>query len=99
MACAPTAIASSRLLSEAECLRSTVPVGITRNVCLPLLEKESGLNGGKDFSVVFAPERTIAGKAIKELRTLPQIIGALDSQGAEVAAALGASRDEDAPAG
>jgi nucleotide sugar dehydrogenase len=69
-------------------LRSTVPVGITRNFCLPLLEKVSGLKGGKDFSLVFAPERTIAGKALKELRTLPQIIGALDAQGAEIAAAI-----------
>lgn len=69
-------------------LRSTVPVGTTRNFCLPLLEQESGLKGGKDFSLVFAPERTIAGKALKELRTLPQIIGALDPQGAEIAAAL-----------
>jgi len=69
-------------------LRSTVPVGTTRNVCLPILEQESGLKGGKDFSLVFAPERTVAGKALKELRNLPQVIGALDPQGAEVAAAV-----------
>jgi nucleotide sugar dehydrogenase len=69
-------------------LRSTVPVGTTRKVCLPILEKESRLVAGRDFSLVFAPERTVAGKALKELRALPQIIGALDSQGAEVAAAL-----------
>jgi UDP-N-acetyl-D-mannosaminuronic acid dehydrogenase len=69
-------------------LRSTVPVGTTRNFCLPWLEEESGLKGGKDFSLVFAPERTIAGKAIKELRNLPQIVGSLDPQGAEVAAAI-----------
>ncbi len=69
-------------------LRSTVPVGTTRNVCLPILEQESGLAAGRDFSLVFAPERTVAGKALKELRALPQIIGALDSQGAEVATAM-----------
>jgi len=69
-------------------LRSTVPVGTTRNVCLPILEQESGLVAGRDFSLVFAPERTVAGKALKELRALPQIIGALDSQGAEVATAM-----------
>jgi nucleotide sugar dehydrogenase len=69
-------------------LRSTVPVGTTRDFCLPILEQVSGLQGGKDFSLVFAPERTIAGKALKELRALPQIIGSLDPQGAEVAAAL-----------
>ncbi len=69
-------------------LRSTVPVGTSRNAVLPWLEEESGLRGGKDFSLVFAPERTVAGKAIKELRSLPQIIGSLDMQGAEVAAAI-----------
>ncbi|MFC2028981.1 nucleotide sugar dehydrogenase [Chloroflexota bacterium] len=69
-------------------LRSTVPVGTTRNVCLPILEKESGLEAGRDFSLVFAPERTVAGKAMKELRSLPQIIGSLDGHGAEVAAAM-----------
>lgn len=69
-------------------LRSTVPVGTTRKVCLPILEQASGLTAGRDFSLVFAPERTVAGKALKELRSLPQIIGALDTQGAEVAAAL-----------
>jgi nucleotide sugar dehydrogenase len=69
-------------------LRSTVPVGTTRNYVLPILEQESGLRGAKDFSLVFAPERTVAGKAIKELRSLPQIIGALDLQGAEVASAI-----------
>ncbi|HZD56306.1 MAG TPA: nucleotide sugar dehydrogenase [Anaerolineales bacterium] len=69
-------------------LRSTVSVGTTRTYCLPWLQEESGLRGGKDFSLVFAPERTIAGKALKELRTLPQIIGSMDPQGAEIAASF-----------
>jgi UDP-N-acetyl-D-mannosaminuronic acid dehydrogenase len=69
-------------------LRSTVPVGTTRQYCLHWLEEESGLQAGRDFSLVFAPERTIAGKAIRELHTLPQIIGSLDSQGSEIAAAI-----------
>ena len=75
-------------LGDTVMLRSTVPVGTSRNHCLPWLEEESGLKGGKDFSLVFAPERTIAGKAVKELRVLPQIIGSLDPRGAEVAAAI-----------
>ena len=74
--------------SDTVMLRSTVPVGTTQTVCLPILERESGLQGGKDFSLVFTPERTIAGRALKELHTLPQIVGSLDPLGAEVAAAL-----------
>ncbi len=69
-------------------LRSTVPVGTTRKEVIPILEAETSLKAGKDFSVVFAPERTVAGKAIKELRALPQIIGATDQAGEDLAAAI-----------
>ncbi len=61
-------------------LRSTVPLGTTRQVFLPLVEQYSGLVGGRDFHVVFTPERTIEGNALQELRTLPQIIGGLTAQ-------------------
>jgi len=56
-------------------LRSTVPVGISREVVIPYLEKATDLEAGKDFFVTFAPERTIEGKAMYELKTLPQVIG------------------------
>lgn len=57
-------------------LRSTVPVGTTREVVIPLLEKMSALKAGEDFHVTFAPERTVEGRAMYELQRLPQIIGA-----------------------
>jgi nucleotide sugar dehydrogenase len=69
-------------------LRSTVPVGATREICLPILERESGLKAGVDFGLVFAPERLIAGKALEELRSLPQIVGGMNSIDAERAAKL-----------
>ena len=56
-------------------MRSTVPIGTTRKVLLPILEKESGLKAGADFDLVFAPERLVSGKALIELKELPQIIG------------------------
>ncbi|MFX1256325.1 MAG: nucleotide sugar dehydrogenase [Promethearchaeota archaeon] len=56
-------------------IRSTVPVRACRDVVLPILEKESSLIGGEDFYLAFAPERTVEGKALEELKTLPQIIG------------------------
>lgn len=67
-------------------LRSTVPVGTTRQTVLPLLESGSGLKGGEDFYVAFAPERTIEGKALEELRLLPQIIGGINKRSLDVAA-------------
>ena len=69
-------------------LRSTVPVGTTRNTVLRILEEESGLQGGTDFHLSFAPERTAEGKAIRELRELPQIIGGLNEESTEATAAL-----------
>jgi len=56
-------------------LRSTVPVGTTKEVVIDYLEKQTGLIAGEDFFVSFAPERTIEGKAMIELRTLPQVVG------------------------
>jgi UDP-N-acetyl-D-mannosaminuronic acid dehydrogenase len=58
-------------------LRSTVPMGTTRQFVVPRLELLSRLKGGEDFHVTFAPERTIEGRAMHELRTLPQVIGGL----------------------
>jgi len=52
-------------------LRSTVPVGVTRNIVLPMLKQ-------KNVCLSFCPERTAEGKALIELKELPQIIGALD---------------------
>ncbi len=67
-------------------LRSTVPLGTTRTVVVPILEKASGLTAGEDFYVAFAPERTVEGKALEELRTLPQVIGGINRASANVAA-------------
>lgn len=69
-------------------LRSTVPVGATREVVLPILEEESGLRGGFDFHLAFAPERTLEGNALSELRSLPQIVGGLNDDSVEATAAL-----------
>jgi nucleotide sugar dehydrogenase len=58
-------------------LRSTVPVGTSRNVVNEILKKNSK-SDISEISLVFAPERTLEGKALEELRYLPQIIGGLD---------------------
>lgn len=51
-------------------LRSTVKLGTTRSIVLPILQKS-----GKQFQIAFCPERTVEGQAMAELRYLPQIIG------------------------
>lgn len=69
-------------------LRSTCPVGTSRKVVLPILEKTSNKACGRDFYLAFAPERTVEGKALSELRILPQIIGGFDRNSLDMAASL-----------
>ncbi len=69
-------------------VRSTVPVGTSRETVLSLLEQGSGLVGGRDFDFVFAPERTVTGNALAELRSLPQVIGSVNDAGLARASAL-----------
>lgn len=70
------------------CMRSTVPVGYTRNEVLPRLEKISNLISGEDFHIAFVPERTIEGKALSELKENTQIIGGLTDKCVEKATNL-----------
>lgn len=54
-------------------LRSTVKLGTTRSITLPALK-----DSGKTFGLAYCSERTLEGRALDELRTLPQVIGGLD---------------------
>lgn len=54
-------------------LRSTVKLGTTRKIIIPLLEKS-----GKKFDLAFCPERTVEGYALSELCQLPQIVGGMN---------------------
>ena len=65
-------------------LRSTVSVGTTKNVVIPLLSRMSGLKG-QDVLVGMCPERTIEGKAIDELTHLPQVISGNNEKSMEIA--------------
>ncbi len=69
-------------------LRSTVPIGACRNIVMKKIEDISGLKCGIDFHLSFAPERTAEGKALSELRSLPQIIGGYNKDSTESTAAI-----------
>ena len=64
-------------------LRSTVKVETTRTVVAPILAAS-----GKRFDIAMCPERTLEGRALQELRELPQIIGAEDPSASDRAAAV-----------
>ncbi len=59
-------------------LRSTLPIGTSEGLA-QTLEQNSALRAGIDFSVSFAPERTVEGNALREIRDLPQIVSGLTS--------------------
>lgn len=58
-------------------VRSTVPVGSSRSIVLPVLEAAWGKGNAL---LVMAPERTIQGEALRELEELPQVVGGLNQQ-------------------
>ena len=67
---------------------TTLPVGTTRTRWAPRLEARSGLVVGRDFDVVFSPERVLTGRVFADLRRYPKLVGGLSPRGAERAAAF-----------
>lgn len=65
-------------------LRSTVAPGTTEQV-KRIIEKNTDMVEGKDFYLVFAPERVAQGVGIKESRLFPQLVGAFSKEGFEMA--------------
>lgn len=57
------------------CYETTLPIGSTRNRFTPILEEKSGFKIGRDFSVVFSPERVFTGRIFEDLRKYPKIVG------------------------
>jgi nucleotide sugar dehydrogenase len=61
---------------------TTLPVGTTRNRWAPLLEEGSGLVAGRDFQLVFSPERVLTGRVFADLRKYPKLVGGVDARSA-----------------
>ena len=64
------------------CYETTLPVGTTRTRWKPKLEGVSGLVEGRDFHLVFSPERVLTGRVFTDLRRYPKLVGGLSSDGA-----------------
>ena len=59
---------------------STVYPGVTEEVCVPILEKESGLKCGVDFKVGYSPERINPGDKVHRLTTIKKIVSGMDEE-------------------
>ena len=69
-------------------LKSTVPPDTTQTLVLPILEETSGLRAGVDFGLAFCPERLAEGQAIRELTSIPVVVGAVDERTARACSTL-----------
>lgn len=58
---------------------STVYPGVTEDVCVPILEKESGMKCGTDFKVGYSPERINPGDKLHRLENIRKIISGMDA--------------------
>ena len=59
---------------------STVYPGCTEDVCIPILERESGLKCGADFKVGYSPERINPGDKVHRLENIHKIVSGCDAE-------------------
>lgn len=59
---------------------STVYPGVTEDVCVPILEQESGLVCGRDFKIGYSPERINPGDKVHRLETITKIVSGMDAE-------------------
>ena len=65
---------------------STVYPGVTEEICVPILEKESGLKCGVDFKIGYSPERINPGDKVHRLETITKIVSGMDEETLDVVA-------------
>ncbi|MCP4749003.1 MAG: nucleotide sugar dehydrogenase [Desulfobacteraceae bacterium] len=78
--------AAGRFMQKGSCVvfESTVYPGATEEVCVPILEKESGMKLGTDFSVGYSPERINPGDKVHTLDKIIKIVSGSDKATVEL---------------
>lgn len=62
---------------------STVYPGVTEDICVPILEKQSGLKCGVDFKIGYSPERINPGDKVHRLENIKKIVSGMDEESLE----------------
>lgn len=62
---------------------STVYPGVTEDICIPILERESGLKCGVDFKIGYSPERINPGDKVHRLENIIKIVSGMDEESLE----------------
>jgi UDP-N-acetyl-D-galactosamine dehydrogenase len=78
--------AAGKYLQKGSCVvfESTVYPGATEEECVPILEKESGLGFGRDFTVGYSPERINPGDKVHTLSKVTKIVSGSDPATADM---------------
>ena len=61
---------------------STVYPGVTEDVCVPIIERESGLKCGVDWKIGYSPERINPGDRVHTLTTIRKVVSGMDEESA-----------------
>lgn len=61
---------------------STVYPGVTEDICVPIIEKESGLKCGVDWKIGYSPERINPGDYIHRLPSIVKVVSGMDEESA-----------------
>ncbi len=67
---------------------STVYPGVTEDICMPILEKESGKKCGIDFKIGYSPERINPGDKVHRVENIVKITSGMDEESSEIIAQL-----------
>lgn len=67
---------------------STVYPGVTEEICVPIIEKESGLKCGVDFKVGYSPERINPGDKTRRLENIVKVVSGMDEESLDIIASV-----------
>ncbi len=67
---------------------STVYPGVTEDICVPILEQESGLKCGDDFKVGYSPERINPGDKVHTVEKIMKVVSGMDQETLETVAQI-----------
>lgn len=66
------------------CYESTVYPGVTEDICIPILERESGMQCGVDFKIAYSPERINPGDRVHTLTNIQKIVSGMDKETCDI---------------
>lgn len=83
---AATTLGANLVSGSIVVFESTVYPGVTEDVCIPILENQSGLKCGIDFKVGYSPERINPGDKVHRLENITKVVSGMDEETLDIVA-------------